>query len=119
MGDSPPSSNINPLISTIMEKGIVNSWSFVAFVRNNGGKAFVAPFVNKETGETFSSVVVKHSNSRDEQGILVNFSSKMGELSTQEIARDKDNLQVVQLESGSYKLCRVGESSWNEIDLGI
>ena len=95
-----------------MEKGIVNSWSFVAFVRNNGGKAFVAPFVNKETGETFSSVVVKHS-------ILVNFSSKMGELSTQEIAREKDNLQVVQLESGSYKLCRVGESSWNEIDLGI
>jgi hypothetical protein len=43
----------------------------------------------------------------------------MGELSTQEIARDKDNLQVVQLESGSYKLCRVCESSWNEIDLGI
>ena len=81
MGDSPPSSNINPLIVLIMETKIVNSWSFVAFVISNGGKAFVAPFVNKE--------------------------------------REKDNLQVVQRESGSYKLCRVGESSWNEIDLGI
>ena len=102
-----------------MEKGIVNSWSFVAFVRNNGGKAFVAPFVNKESGEMFNSIVVKSSNSRDEKGIIVNFSSKMGELGLQELAREKDNLQVVQLESGTYKLCRVGESSWNEIDLGI
>lgn len=73
MGDSPPSSNINPLISTIMEKGIVNSWSFVAFVRNNGGKAFVAPFVNQETGEQFSSLVIKKTDSRDESPLLFSF----------------------------------------------
>ena len=102
-----------------METKIVNSWSFVAFVRANGPKAFVAPFVNQETGEQFSSLVIKKTDSRDERGIIVNFSSKMGEMSPSQIAREKDNLQVVELESGSYKLCRVGESSWNEIDLGI
>ena len=102
-----------------METKIVNSWSFVAFVRNNGPKAFVAPFVNQETGEQFSSLVIKKTDSRDEKGIIVNFSSKMGEMSPSQIAREKDSLQVVQLESGSYKLCKQGESSWQEIDLGI
>ena len=118
-----------------MEKNsnIIASWSFVSFVANNGGKAFLAPFVDSQTGECFSSIVCKKSNDKNEKGTIVNFSSKLPKMSLKDIATQKDDLQVVQLvvdpevlarrkaagkQLESYKLCRVGEA-WQEIDLGI
>ena len=99
-----------------MEKGIKNSWSLVAFARTHG-KMKVAPFINKETGEAFKSCMFI-----DAEGNItatVNFSSKLGELTPAEIASNKDELQVVQLESGNYKLCRQGHNSWEDVDLGL
>ena len=76
----------------------------------------VAPFVNKETGEAFKSCAFLNSNG----GItLVAFSSKLGELTPAQIAAQKDDLQVVQLESGTYKLCKAGHDTWEDVDLGI
>ena len=76
----------------------------------------VAPFVNKETGECFKSCAFLDS----EGGItLVAFSSKLGELTPAQIAAQKDDLQVVQLESGSYKLCKAGHDTWEDVDLGL
>lgn len=98
-----------------METGIKASWSLVAFARTHG-KMKVAPFVNKETGEAFKSCMFV--NSKGEVTATVNFSSKLGELTPQEIATQKDKLQVVQLESGTFKLCKSG-STWEDVDLGL
>ena len=95
--------------------GIKNSWSLISFAKSHG-KMKVAPFVNKETGECFKSCAFLSSDG----GItLVAFSSKLGELTPAQIAAQKDDLQVVQLESGSFKLCRAGKDSWEDVDLGI
>lgn len=98
-----------------MEKGIVASWGLVAFAKSNG-RMKVGSFVNKDTGETFKSCMFV-----DEEGIvqkIVNFSSNLGELTPQQIASMKDDLQVVQLSSGTYKLCKSG-STWEDVDLGL
>lgn len=96
-----------------MEKGIKNSWSLVAFARTHG-KMKVAPFVNKDTGEVFKSCAFINGDDIT----LVNFSSKLGELTPAQIVAQKDDLQVVQLESGTFKLCKTG-STWEDVDLGL
>lgn len=95
--------------------GIKNSWSLLSFARAHG-KMKVAPFVNKETGEAFKSCAFVDSNNAV---TLVAFSSNLGELTPREIANRKDNLQVVELESGTFKLCKQGASSWDDVDLGL
>ena len=120
-----------------MEKNenIIASWSFLTFVQNHGGKAFVAPFVDKKKGTPFTSVVCKkNKDDKEEKGTLVNFSSKMGPLSNMEIAQQFNDLQVIQRvvepevlarrkaegrQLETYILCRKGESSWDEIPLPI
>ena len=84
------------------------------------GELHRATFVNKDTGVPFDSLVfIDESKPKEEQLTLVGFSSNLGELSDAEIIGSKNQLQVVQLVSGTYKLCKVGESSWHKIDLGL
>jgi len=90
---------------------IVNSWSLMEFFNNNGGRLRVAPFVNKETGEQFHSCVFGTDNL-----VFVAFSSKLGELTPTQIASRKDELRVVELESGHFSLC-VGNSTWEDVTL--
>lgn len=96
-----------------MEKGIKASWSLIAFARTHG-KMSIAPLVNHDTGEAFKSCAFTNGDNV----VFVNFSSNLGELTGAEIVRMKDDLQVVQLESGTYKLCKSG-STWEEVDLGL
>ena len=101
--------------TTATTVGIKNSWSLISFARTHG-RMKVAPFVNKDTGEAFKSCAFLSSDG----GItLVAFSSKLGELTPAQIAAQKDDLQVVQLESGSYKLCKAGHDTWEDVDLGL
>ena len=95
--------------------GIKNSWSLISFARAHG-KMKVAPFVNKETGEAFKSCAFVDSEG---DTTLVAFSSNLGELTPQQIAAQKNSLQVVQLESGTFKLCKQGNNTWEDVDLGI
>ena len=95
--------------------GIKNSWSLISFAKTHG-KMKVAPFVNRETGEYFKSCAFI---SNTDEVTLVAFSSKLGELTPAEIAAQKDDLQVVQLESGTYKLCKAGHDTWEDVDLGL
>lgn len=95
---------------------IKNSWSLVAFARTFGPKMQVAPFVNHETGEKFTSCVFTDT---EDTLTFVAFSNNLGVLSPREIANLKDDLQVVQLESGNYSLCKKGQSTWQDVDLGI
>ena len=95
--------------------GIKNSWSLISFAKAHG-RMKVAPFVNKETGECFKSCAFLDS---DGEITLVAFSSKLGELTPKQIAAQKYDLQVVQLESGSFKLCKTGHDTWEDVDLGL
>ena len=103
------------MANTAQNVGIKNSWSLLSFARAHG-KMKVAPFVNRETGEAFKSCAFV-----DSEGAvtLVAFSSNLGELTPQQIATQKDSLQVVELESGTYKLCKQGTSSWEDVNLGL
>lgn len=93
--------------------GIKNSWSLLAFARMKG-KMQVGSFVNKETGDSFKSAIFTDGEGNR---CFVAFSSKMGELTPSQIATEKDKLQVVQLESGNYSLCRQGENAWEDVAL--
>lgn len=103
------------MANTAQNVGIKNSWSLLSFARAHG-KMKVAPFVNKETGEPFKSCAFVDSEGAT---TLVAFSSNLGELTPEEIAAQKKELQVVELESGSFKLCKQGNSSWEDVDLGL
>lgn len=102
-------------MATATVSTIKNSWSLIAFAGQFGPKMQVGEFVNKETGEDFKSCIFTNGETRT----FVAFSSKMGPLSPREIAAKKDELQVVQLESGHYSLCKQGENTWEEVDLGL
>ena len=95
--------------------GIKYSWSLISFAKTYG-RMKVAPFVNRETGECFKSCAFI---SDTDEITLVAFSSKLGELTPAEIAAQKNDLQVVQLESGTYKLCKAGHDTWEDVDLGL
>ena len=76
--------------------------------------------VDEETGEVknFKSCIFTDPQDTNNK-TFVAFSSKLGELTPAEIAAQKDSLQVVQLESGNYSLCKPGENSWQDVDLGL
>ena len=95
--------------------GIKNSWSLISFAKSHG-RMKVAPFVNKETGECFKSCAFLSS---DGQITSVAFSSNLGEPTPAQIAAQKNDLQVVELENGRFKLCKAGKDSWEDVDLGI
>ena len=95
--------------------GIKNSWSLISFAKSHG-RMKVAPFVNKKTRECFKSCAFLSSEG---EVTLVAFSSNLGELTPAQIAAQKYDLQVVELESGSFKLCKVGKDSWKDVDLDI
>lgn len=94
--------------------GIKGSWSLLAFAQKHG-KMKIAPFTNSETGETFRSCAFIDPENNI---TLVGFSRNLGELTPAEIKAQKNDLQVVLLASGSYKLCNTN-SSWKDVDLGI
>lgn len=102
-------------MATATVSTIKNSWSLIAFAKEFGPKMQVGEFVNKETGEDFKSCIFTNGETRT----FVAFSSKMGPLSPREIATKKNELQVVQLESGHYSLCKQGENTWEDVDLGL
>lgn len=97
-------------------QGIKNSWSLLAFAKSHG-KMQVGEFVNKESGEQFKSCIF--TNPTDNSRCFVAFSSKLGELTPRQIAEMKDDLQVVQLESDHYSLCKQGANAWEDVNLGI
>lgn len=93
--------------------GIVKTWPLLDFARAHG-KMQVGEFANKETGEVFKSCIFTKP---DGTRTFVAFAAKMGELTPQQIAAMKNELQVVQLESGNYSLCKRATSGWEEVDL--
>lgn len=94
--------------------GIKNSWTLLAFARTHG-KMQVGTFANTQTGEEFRSCVFTDSAG---ERCFVSFSSNLGELTPAQISARKNELQVVELNSGNYKLCVQGEgNSWEDVEL--
>ena len=93
-----------------VQKGIDKSWSLMTFAREHG-RMQVGTFKN-EAGESFKSTIFTNE---DGERLFVNFSSNMGELTPNEIAAQKGNLQVVKLVDGGYILCKQGENAWEEV----
>lgn len=85
---------------------IENSWSIEEFKNLKGNNVRRKEFMNGETGETFESLCFFSPSG---ELTLVGFSSKLGELTDAQIRKQKDELQIVRLDSGSYKLCKRGE----------
>lgn len=100
---------------------ILNSWTLLAFARMKGKLMVADNCVNKDTGDKFTTCVFVDPSNPDEETnkTWVPFSKKLGVLTPQQIVQQKDSLQVVERESGKYALCKKGENSWTEIDLGI
>ena len=93
--------------------GIVKTWPLLDFARAHG-RMQLGEFSNKETGEVFKSCIFTKP---DGTRTFVAFAAKMGELTPKQIAEMKNELQVVQLESGNYSLCKRATSGWEEVDL--
>lgn len=96
--------------------GIKNSWSLLDFAKSHGRMKVTNELTNSQTGETFKSCAFVAPGGAV---TLVGFSSNLGELKPKQIVAQKDSLQVVELESGNYKLCKAGSDSWEDVDLGI
>ena len=86
------------------------------FARAHGKMKVTNEFTNSQTGEAFKSCAFV---SEGGAVTLVGFSSNLGELTPSQIAAQKNELQVVLLESGNYKLCKSGADSWESVDLGL
>lgn len=79
---------------------IVQTWSLLDFAREHG-KMQVGRFTNNETQETWKSCIFTDSEGNR---IFVAFSTKIGELTPQEIVERKNQLKVVLLSNGNYIL---------------
>lgn len=93
----------------------------MAFARAHG-KMQVGSFSHKDetTGETRQFKSCAFTDPNDSSKVcFVSFSSNLGELTPQEIAKRKDELQVVQLNTGNYSLCERGNNAWQDVDLGL
>lgn len=95
------------------EVGIKNSWSLMAFAKMKG-KMQVGSFTNGKTGENFKSCIFTDTVGNR---CFVAFSSKFGELTPSQISARKNELQVVELESGNYSLCKQGDNNWQDVEL--
>jgi len=103
-----------------MNSGIKNSWSFLTFIKAQG-QPKLATFTNSQTGETFKALMFPDGEKvttpeGKEQTLSVGFSSNLGELDAKELNAKRHELQIIQLESGTYKLCQTG-SSWENISI--
>ena len=94
--------------------GIKNSWSLTAFAKAHG-RMQLGNFRNSETGDSFKSCIFTDETTGAR--VFVSFSSNMGELTASQIKEQVSDLQVVELESGTYKLCRQGDNSWEDVNL--
>lgn len=92
---------------------IVNRWTLLAFAASHG-KMQTGTAKDKD-GVEFKSC--SFTNPTTGVRTYVGFSSKLGPLTAQQISAQKHNLQVVQLETGGYRLCKQGESTWDDVEL--
>lgn len=108
--------------NTTSMPGIKNNWSLMAFAKSHGNMK-VGTFTNKDQnspnyGKQFRSCFFV--DPQDRRNItFVAFSRNLGELTPQQIAAQKNDLQVVEFENGHFSLCKAGALAGDDVDLGL
>lgn len=92
---------------------IVNRWTLLAFAASHG--KMQTGIAKDKDGVEFKSC--SFTNPTTGVRTYVGFSSNLGVLSATQIAAQKNELQVVQLETGGYRLCKQGSSTWEDVEL--
>ena len=95
---------------------IEKSWSLVSFAKING-KPKLAPCVNHDTGEEFTSLVFDKEDGSDLTWCHFGYSTQG--MSGREIVRNIDKLKVGLTTSGKYTLYQQGEGAWEELDINL
>lgn len=98
-------------------KGIKNSYSLLAWCRGYQAKLVPAHKAVNADGEEFDAP--QSIALIDEAGgvhAFAAFSSNLEAMSAAELAVQAKNLNVVELESGTFKVCRPGEGSWQTLN---
>ena len=89
------------------ESSVNKIWTFMDFARKMG-QPKRAILTNSETGEEFAALMFPTPQTLDDgttrDYTMVAFSNELGELSAKEISARKNELCIVQLESGNYYL---------------
>lgn len=104
------------MATTPSNPGIKQGWSLKEFVQAMG-KPKLATLTNSETNEEFKALMFPTPQG-ERSNTLVAFSSKIEESdhNSKFISEHKDELRIVELESGNYSLCLAGDA-WEDIDL--
>ena len=95
-------------------QGIKKSWSLLAF-KAEKGKMQLGEFKNPATGEEFKACIFTDPVTMGRT--FVGFSRNLGVLSAEQIKAQKADLQVVELESGYFSLCKQGSNTWQDVDI--
>ncbi len=80
----------------------IRTWSLDEFTNEFGPKMQVQEFANSKTGDLFKSCVFTKGYTRT----FVAFSSKLGEHTKKELLDMKDELVVLRVQNGKYKLAK-------------
>ena len=80
----------------------IKIWTLDEFTSEFGPKMQVKEYANGKTGDLFKSCVFTKGKTRT----FVSFSSKLGEHTKQELLDMKDELIVMKVQSGKYKLAK-------------
>lgn len=84
------------------ENTTLKTWTLDEFTNEFGPKMQVKEYANGKTGDLFHSCVFTKGYTRT----FVSFSSKLGELTKKEILDMKDELIILRVQNGKYKLAR-------------
>lgn len=92
---------------------IINSWSLTSFCHANGNPKF-ANLENKTSGQRFNALMFNGGEK------MVTFSDKICQRKEDTFEYVMNNIQklnIIQLGSGSYKICKRSQASWQDMDI--
>ena len=89
-------------ISESEDSNSLQTWTLDEFINEFGPKMQVKEFANSKTGDLFKSCVFTKGKTRT----FVSFSSKLGEHTKKELLDMKDELIVMKVQNGKYKLAK-------------
>lgn len=98
---------------------IVDSMSLLAFARSHGkmqlGKFSDTDETSGEVSEWQSLIFTDDAGTRT----FVSVSEKLGTITPQFLLDNYRDLQVIKGNSGKYMVCKVGQNSWETIELPL
>lgn len=98
---------------------IVDSMSLLAFAKSKGtmqlGKFSQA---NESTGDIQEWQSLIFTNDKGER-VFVSISEKLGTITSKYLVDNFRELQVIEGNSGKFMLCKVGENSWETVQLPV